>query len=209
MKLLRVDSSARRNSVSRQLTYAFVKAWKQRNPKGEVIERDLAVTPPPPIGDGWAEAAFTPAERRTELQRQILGPSETLIGELQAASLIVIGSPMYNFTISSPLKAWIDHIVRPGRTVVYGPDGAKGLLAGKRVVVLTARGGAYAGEPRGPSRDYQEPYLRVILAYIGLDDVTFIHAEKQQRGDDGALSRGAALKQIEEFVALNSALPSR
>jgi FMN-dependent NADH-azoreductase len=111
---------------------------------------------------------------------------------------------MYNFTISSLLKAWIDQIVRPGKTVIYGPGGPKGLLTGKKVVVLTARGGAYSnGSPRA-AYDYQEPYLRAIFAYIGLTDVTFIHAENRQRADQAKQSREAALGQIAEFVAATS-----
>jgi FMN-dependent NADH-azoreductase len=162
MKLLRIDSSARHNSVSRRLTGAFVTAWRSANPAGEVTERDLAATTLPVITTEWTQAAFTDSAKRSEEQWQVLLPSETFITELEAAGIIVISVPMYNFTISAPLKGWIDHIVRPGRTVAYGPDGPKGLLAGKKTFVLTSRGGMYAtGLPAG-ARDYQEPYLRLI-----------------------------------------------
>jgi len=200
MKLLQIDSSARLSSVSRQLTASFVKAWARENPEGEVMRRDLAATPFAPITDEWVQAAYQAPDKRTEEQRQVLSLSETLIDELAAADVIVIGAPMYNYTISSLLKGWIDLIVRPGRTVAFGPGGAKGLLTGKRVVVLTARGGAYSnGSPRA-LHDYQEPYLRMILAQVGLTDVTFIHAENQQRPDQAQASRDGALAQIEQFV---------
>jgi FMN-dependent NADH-azoreductase len=170
MKLLQIDSSARQYSVSRQLTASFVTAWKSENPEGEVIRRDLAATPFPLLTDEWLQAVYRSPDQRTEDQRLLLSLSETLIDELIDSQTIVVGSPMYNFTISSLLKAWIDQIVRPGKTVIYGPGGPKGLLTGKKVVVLTARGGAYSnGSPRA-AYDYQEPYLRAILAYIGLTE---------------------------------------
>jgi FMN-dependent NADH-azoreductase len=202
MKLLQIDSSARLSSVSRQLTGSFVKAWTRDNPKAELIRRDLAATELTPITDEWLQAAYQSPDKRTREQRQVLALSETLIDELVAADIIVIGAPMYNYTISAPLKAWIDQIVRPGRTVAYGPGGPKGLLTGKKVFVLTARGGAYSNGSLRARYDYQEPYLRMILAYIGLTDVTFIHAENQQRPDQAQQSREAALEQIAEFVVL-------
>jgi FMN-dependent NADH-azoreductase len=200
VKLLQIDSSARGSSVSRQLTKLFVEAWKREHPDGEVVLRDLATTFFPLITDEWQQAAAAKPEGRSEAQRQILSLSETLIDELISAQTIVIGAPMHNFAISSVLKAWIDQIVRPGRTLMYGPDGAKGLLTGKKVVVLTARGGMYSkGSPRA-AYDYQEPYLRTILAYVGLTDVTFIHAENQQRRDQAQQSRQAASEKIAKFV---------
>jgi FMN-dependent NADH-azoreductase len=140
MKLLRIDSSARRNSVSRQLTQRFVEAWQKENPSGEVIERDLATTHLPMITDEWTLAAYSDPARLTPAQRDTLSVSETLIEELLAADTIVIGAPMYNLTVSAPLKAWIDQIVRIGRTVLYGPNGPDGVLKGKKVIVLTSRG---------------------------------------------------------------------
>ncbi len=181
MKLLRVDSSARRNSVSRQLTQRFVESWKKENPAGEVIERDLASTHLPLITDEWALAAHSDPAKRTPAQQETLAASDALVEELLAADTIVIGAPMYNFTVSALLKAWIDQIVRVGRTVLFGARGPQGLLKGKKVVVLTSRGGSF--RPGSPTAqfDHQEPYLRHILGFIGLTDVTFIHAENQKR----------------------------
>jgi FMN-dependent NADH-azoreductase len=201
MKLLRIDSSARRNSVSRQLTERFVEAWKKENPSGEVIHRDLATTSLPLITDEWTLAAHSDPATLTPAQRETLSVSDALIEELLAADTVVIGAPMYNFTLSAPLKAWLDQAVRAGRTVLWGPNGPQGALKGKKVVVLTSRGGSY--RPGSPTAhyDYQEPYLRHILAFIGLTDVTFIHAENQKPGELAELSRSAAIEQLQEAAA--------
>jgi len=197
MKLLRIDSSARRNSVSRQLTQAFAETWKKENPAGEVIERDLATTQLPLITDEWTLAIHSDPATLTPAQRETISVSDALVDELLAADTIVVGAPMYNFTISAPLKAWIDQIVRVGRTVLFGQNGPRGVLTGKKVVVVTSRGGAYRpGTPTAPY-DYQEQYLRHILAFIGLTDVTFIHAENQKPGDLAEPARAAALAQTQ------------
>jgi FMN-dependent NADH-azoreductase len=120
MILLRIDSSVRRNSVLRQLTQAFIETWKKENPAGQVIDRDLAATPLPPITDEWALAVHSDPATLTPAQRETLSFSDTLIEELLAADTIVVGAPMCNFTISAPLKAWIEQIVRVVRTVLWG-----------------------------------------------------------------------------------------
>lgn len=180
MKLLQIDSSARASSVSRRLTATFAEEWKQSHPDGEVIHRDLAATALPPITDDWG-ATYVDASQATPEQRAYLATSDQLIAELQAAEMIVIGAPMYNFSISAQLKAWIDQIVRVGKTVRFANDGSHGLLGGRTAVVITASGGSY--ETGGPTAgfDFQEPYLRFLLGVIGLSDVTFIHADKQAR----------------------------
>ena len=180
MKLLRIDSSARKNSVSRQLTQKFVETWRKQNPTGEVIDRDLATTHLPHITDEWMLAAHSDLAKLTPAQRETLSISDALVDELLAADTIVIGAPMYNLTISAPLKAWIDQIVRVGRTVLWGPTGTEGVLQGKKVVVLTSRGGSFRPGTPTAQYDHQEPYLRHILGFIGLNDVTFIHAENQK-----------------------------
>jgi FMN-dependent NADH-azoreductase len=201
MTLLRIDSSARGSSVSRQLTARFVEDWRQEHPAGKVIERDLSRTPLPQITDEWAGTYADPAKLTPE-QREYLATSDELIEELRAADTIVIGAPMYNFTISWPLKAWIDQVARMGKTFVYDAKGPKGLLGGKKVVVITSRGGAYAGTARA-AMDFQEPYLRHILGFIGLNDVTFVHAENQSNAQ-AAASREAAVQQIHQTIAQES-----
>src|ERR1035438_7996931 len=133
-----------------------------------------------------------------------LSTSDQLIDELRAADTVVIGAPMYNFSISAPLKAWIDQVVRLGQTWLVNSTGPEGLLKGKKAVVLTSRGGAYrAGTPTA-QYDYQEPYLRHILAFIGLTDVTFIHAENQKPGELAEPALYAAFEQLQRVVAASS-----
>jgi FMN-dependent NADH-azoreductase len=126
-----------------------------------------------------------------------------LIDELQAADTVVIGTPMYNFVIPSSLKAWIDQIVRTGKTFGYGASGRRGLLGKKRVIVVTSRGGAYEKRTPGEELDFQKPYLRHIFGFIGLTDVTFIHTENQAREGAGP-SLAAAVEEIGRLVVEQS-----
>src|SRR5437660_6754657 len=194
MKLLQVDSSARASSVSRRLTARFADEWKKKHPEGQVTHRDLSATALPAITDDWG-ATYVDESKLTPEQRSYLSTSDELIEELKAADTVVIGAPMYNFSISSSLKAWIDQIVRVGKTVGYGPNGPQGLLAKKKVVVITSRGGAYEKGTAREAFDFQEPYLRHILGFIGLTDVTFIHAENQAR-EEAAVFFAAAAERI-------------
>jgi FMN-dependent NADH-azoreductase len=199
MKLLQIDSSARTGSVTRRLTAKFAEEWRTNHPTGEVIQRDLSTTMLPLITDDWNATQIEPS-KLSSAHRNYLSASDALIEEVQAADTIVIGAPMYNFAIPSLLKAWIDQIVRVGKTIAYGPHGPQGLLGNKKVFVITARGGAYEkGTPR-EKFDFQESYLRHIFGFIGLTDVTFIHAENQLR--EGAVSSLAvALEQIGRVAA--------
>jgi FMN-dependent NADH-azoreductase len=142
MKLLQIDSSARAGSVTRRLTSTFAKEWRTNHPTGEVIERDLSTTILPLITDDWS-ATYIESSKLSPSHRNYLSTSDALIEELQAADTIVIGAPMYNFAVPSLLKAWIDQIVRMGKTFAYGAQGRQGLLGDKKVFVITARGGAY------------------------------------------------------------------
>jgi FMN-dependent NADH-azoreductase len=198
MKLLRIDSSARSSSVTRQLTAKFVEEWKKNHPAGEVIQRDLATTMLPHITDHWGGTHLEPSQL-SPAQRNYLATSDRLIEELQAADTIVIGAPMYNFAIPSSLKAWIDQIVRMGKTFGYGPSGARGLLGNKRMIVVTARGSAYEKGTPAEKLDFQEPYLRHIFGFIGITDVTFIHAENQAREEAGP-RLAAAAEEIERLA---------
>jgi FMN-dependent NADH-azoreductase len=201
MTLLRVDSSARRNSISKQLTQRFVEAWREEHPEGQVIERDLASTSLPAITDEWVQAVHSDPAVHTVEQKAALALSDELISELAQADTIVIGAPMYNFTIPAPLKAWIDQVVRAGKTVLFSPNGPQGLLKNKKVFVVTSRGGAF--RPGTPTEifDHQEPYLRHILAFIGLTDVTFIHAENQKPGAQAEASKASAIAEIGRVTA--------
>jgi FMN-dependent NADH-azoreductase len=201
MQLLRIDSSARRNSVSRQLTAHFVEAWQQEHPDGTVIERNLATTALPHITDEWVQAIHTNPESLTAEQKSVLQLSDALVHELVQADTIVIGAPMYNFAIPAPLKAWIDQVVRVGKTVLFAASGPQGILKGKKVYVVTSRGGAFGRGTPTERFDYQEPYLRHILGFIGLTDVTFIHAENQKPGAQADIAKAAAIAQIQELAS--------
>jgi FMN-dependent NADH-azoreductase len=182
--LLIVNSSPRSGSVSRRLTSHVAKQWKQRNPDGRIIERDLTAKTPAFVSEDWIQASYTPEAQRTTQQQQVLAQSDALIGELMAADVIVIGAPMHNFSISAPLKAWIDLIVRAGKTFSYGENGPKGLIPSeKRVLVIVSRGGSY-GE--GSPADFQVPYLRHMLRFVGLNNLSVIDADQQAYGPEAA-----------------------
>src|SRR5882762_1261748 len=198
MKLIQIDSSARTSSVTRRLTAKFAEEWRKNHPDGVVIQRDLSATVIPLITDDW-NATHLEQSKLTPVQQSYLSTSDELIEELEAADTVVIGAPMYNFTIPSSLKAWIDQIVRLGKTVGYGPNGPQGLLTKKKVVVITSRGGAYEKGTAKGAFDFQEPYLRHILGFMGLTDVTFIHAENQAR-EEAAVFFAAAAERIGEIA---------
>ena len=204
MKLLRIDSSARQNSISRQLTGKFVEEWRKEYPEGQVVERNVTASVLPNITDEWVQAVYSNPASLTPDQKEVLATSDTLIDELRQADEIVIGAPMYNFAIPAPLKAWIDQVVRVGQTVLFGANGPQGILQGKKVFVITSRGGAFRPGTPTESFDYQEPYLRHILAFIGLTDVTFIHAENQKPGAQAELSRAAAVAQIQQATTTSA-----
>ncbi len=139
----------------------------------EVITRDLARKPVPHLTAERFGAFTTPKEKRTPRQEEIVAYSDGLIEELRRADIIVLGLPMYNFGVPSMLKAYFDHIARAGVTFNYTATGPVGLLTGKKVYVLAARGGMYAGTPR----DTQTAYVRDFLAFLGIADVEFVYAE--------------------------------
>ena len=164
------------NSKSRALGLEFLEAWRRQHPGTRVIERELRAETLPHVTGETMGAALTPVEKRTAAQAAAASLADELIEEVEAAELIVLAVPMYNFSVPSTLKAWIDHICRAGRTFRYGAEGPEGLLRGKKVFVVTSRGGVYSQGP-GKSLDFHEPYLRSVLGFIGLTDVSFIYAE--------------------------------
>jgi len=178
--LLHLTVSPRGNqSISRRLSDAAVEAWKARNPRGRVIERDLAKSPLTFVDVDWIAGAFSPPEFHTEKHKKALALSNELVSELLEADEIIIGTPMYNFSVPAALKAWIDHVVRAGKTFRYTAAGSpEGLLAGqnKKVLVIIASGGSYPEGSPMAALNYEIPYLRFIFAYMGVTDVRFIHA---------------------------------
>ena len=179
--VLIIESSARQqDSISRQLTQQFISQWQAAHPADQITVRDLAVNPVPHLDANLLGGWMKPAEQRSADEQASLERSNHLTDELLAADVLVMAAPMYNFAIPSTLKAWLDHVLRAGVTFKYTETGPQGLLTGKKAYVLTARGGIYAGS----TADHQEPYLRQVMAFIGIHDVTFIHAEGMNLGGD-------------------------
>jgi FMN-dependent NADH-azoreductase len=198
--LLHIDSSPLDSSISRELTREFVKTWKEKNPNGTVIERNLAANPPKLVDQAWVGAAFTPEGGRTEEQKAALAPSDELIAELQAADEYVIGVAMHNFTVPAALKLWIDQVVRSGKTFSYGANGPEGLVKGKKATILSATGGVYdVGTPAG-ALNFFEPYLRAVLGFIGITDVKFVTAGGVAQVMLGNVDRAVFLKPTLEQV---------
>jgi FMN-dependent NADH-azoreductase len=186
--LLHINSSVRSSgSVSRQLTAEFIQKWQAAHPEYKVVGRDLASQPVPHLTEQTIGAFFTPPENRSAEQAYAVTLSDQLVAEVMAADVIVIGAPMYNFSVSSALKAWIDHIARAGVTFKYTETGPVGLLGGKKVIVFTSRGGVYSHGP-AKSMDFHETYLRGVLGFVGLNDVTFVHTEGLSLGEETATS---------------------
>ncbi len=181
MNILRIDSSAKlEGSHSRGLIDRLL---QDLGPDGRVVNRDL-VDPIPQIDAAWIAANTTPEEERTDAHRKTLALSDTLVSELEAADLIVIGLPVYNFGVPASLKAWIDQVCRARRTFRYSPDGPIGLLEGKRAIVVYAAGGTAMGS----DIDFASGYLRHVLGFIGIKDVTFVDAGRHM-ADAEALPR--------------------
>jgi FMN-dependent NADH-azoreductase len=203
MKILHIDASPLGSaSVSRQLTAAVVNHLKKEAPHAVVTHRDLVNTPlshlngeliqvlrpvpgtPPPGESVRSEAELT----------------EELITELLDADVIVIGAPMYNFSIPSQLKAWIDRVAQAGRTFRYTPEGPVGLAVGKKAIVVSSRGGIYAGTPFEAAMDHQEAYLRTILNFMGITDIAYVRAEGVAMGPDQKdQALAAATRQIADL----------
>ncbi len=194
--LLHIDSSPRAASVSSRLAASFVARWKQQNALGTVIHHNTALERFPYLDEAAIDAAFTPYGERTAAQKLALAFSDRLVDELIAADIVVLGAPMWNLSIPASLKAWIDLIVREGRTFAFTAQGVVPLVPkGKRVYVFSARGGAYPADTPFHDFDQQEPYLRRILGVIGLTQMEFIVAENQAQhraSDLAAAAEGLA-----------------
>jgi len=172
--LLKLNTSLYSNAgQSSRLTDEFVSAWLGNNHGAQVITRDLARHPVPHLTEERFGALLSKPAARTVQQQAVVTYSDTLIDELRRADVIVLGLPMYNFGVPSTLKAYFDHIARSGVTFRYTENGPVGLLQGKKVYVLAARGGQYAGTPL----DTETAYVRQILGFLGMTDVEFVYAE--------------------------------
>ncbi|RKQ69350.1 FMN-dependent NADH-azoreductase [Litorimonas taeanensis] len=189
--ILRLDVSPRKtDSISRRLTQKAIDSMSAKGPV-KIINRDLSEGLNF-VNEGWIGANFTPAEARDEAQHQALIESDTLVSELEQADTLLIGTPIYNFSIPASLKSWIDMVARVGKTFAYTETGPQGLLKNKRAIVLVASGGTQLGS----EIDFATPYLRHALGFIGISDVTFIAAD--------ALAQQAEAKIQLAFEAIES-----
>ena len=199
MKILQVNSSARREgSQSTRLANEIVRRLRDANPQATVTVRDLTTNPHPVLDEVALGALFTPATQRSTEQQARVGLDDALIAEVQAADVVVLGVPMYNFGVSAQLKNWIDAIARTGVTFRYTEKGPQGLLAGKKVYVALARGGKYRNTPA----DTQVPYLSTVLGFLGMNDIRFVFAEGLAMGPEAErAAMESAYREIEEAVA--------
>ncbi|MFC7518551.1 FMN-dependent NADH-azoreductase [Herbaspirillum sp. GCM10030257] len=191
--ILVINSSASGDaSVSRLLVADIVQRLVDLHPQARLTYRDVGEDPVPHLTPATLAGVRGVAQSEAEHATRTL--SDRLIAELQAADLVVIGAPMYNFSIPSTLRTWFDHVLRPRVTFSYGADGPEGQLKGKHAIVVEARGGLYS---EGPAQtiDFQEPYIRQLLGFMGITDVSFIHAEKIGFGPE---AREAALASARE-----------
>jgi FMN-dependent NADH-azoreductase len=205
--LLHIDSSPRSDrSHSRRLTKEFVETWQQTNPNDVVTYRDVGRHPVPHVDEPWIAAAYTPPEQRTPELQKAIATSDRLVDEFLAADIYVIGVPMYNFSIPSTLKAYIDQIVRIGKTFALEPENPdnpyKPLVFGKKMFIISARGGSGFGVGGQYEKlNYQTTYLESLFGFLGITDITFIDIENDELGGQKlADAIASALTQITQLV---------
>jgi FMN-dependent NADH-azoreductase len=199
MKILQISSSARRDaSHSTHLATRLVERLRDADPEATLVVRDLNAVPHPVLDEAALGALFTPAGQRTPEQAARVALDDALIAEIQAADVVVLGVPMYNFGVPAPLENWIDAISRVGVTFRYTEAGPEGLLKGKKVYMALTRGGKYRNTPA----DTQVPYLKTVFTFLGLTDVYFVYAEGLSMGADAEqMALASAYEQIEEAFA--------
>ena len=198
--LLNIQSSPRgADSLSRLLSQKFVAEWEKKHPDGSVVMRDLAQMQLPFVGVPWISGVFLPPERQSPEMQQALSISDELIAELFAANHILIGTPMYNFTVPANLKAWIDLIVRP-KVTHSGPPERKGLVTGKHCTILIASGGIYDEGLPAAAFDYESGYLKRILGFIGITEVEVVLAGGTAAAASGSTTIGELALQFEPAV---------
>lgn len=200
MDILHLDSSILgTHSVSRQLTADVVQHWRSADPAARVTYRDLAADPVPVSDGALMLARATAAPQRSAEQAALVSRADAVMAELLAADVLVIGAPMYNFSIPSQLKAWIDLVSVAGVTFRYGPNGAEGTLKGKRAVIVATAGGRHAGQPSGRAH---ADYLQLLLGFLGVTDVRVITAEGLAMGPEvREPALASARGQVAELVA--------
>ncbi len=199
MQLLHIDSSVLGDaSVTRQLSASAVTAWRAAHPDTQVQYLDLSAEAPAHFGAnalgfklGLEEGALNDAQRAEN------AATERYLRQFLAADVVVVSAPMYNFSIPTQLKAWIDRLAQPGHTFRYTAAGPEGLAKGKTVIVVSGRGGIYAGNAQAEAADHQERYLRTVFGFFGVTDIRFVRAEGVAYGPE---QRATALRQGEADI---------
>ncbi|WFL76523.1 NAD(P)H-dependent oxidoreductase [Altererythrobacter arenosus] len=192
MQILRIDSATTgEQSISRRLTQMITDHYAAKNPEAQIVTRDLVSEPLPHIDPITTKAIRTPTETHEEAVRAAYPAQRAVLDEFLASDVVVIGAPMYNFSIPSQLKAWLDRLGVPGVTFKYSEKGPEGLAGGRKVVIASARGGAYEN---GTMAENQESLLKTFLEFIGVDDLTFIRVEKAGFGPEAIEAEFAAAK---------------
>ncbi|MBN8892447.1 MAG: hypothetical protein ABT00_14685 [Bordetella sp. SCN 68-11] len=189
-RILHLDCSPKPGSFSRRASALVMARLAVLHPEAEVLRRDLGLAPPPHVDAAFDMAMRMPAEARGPADHAALALSEVLIGEIEATDALVIGTPMHNYTVPSCLKAWLDHVVRPRRAFGFGPQGKFGLLVDRPGYIVTAAGGAHGGAGEQP--DFLVPYLRAILATIGIRSVRVLSLQGTTRGGGDPMGEAAA-----------------
>jgi len=185
MSLLHLDASPRGNrSVSNTLAAEFVAAWKTHHPEKTVLHRDLGSNPPAPVSLDWVVGVFAPPEDQTEASRSALAASDAYVEEFLAADLIVAAVPIYNLGVPAQFKAYIDQIIRRGKTFGVSEQGYVPLVHGKKLLVTSASGGSFKLDGPAAAYNFHEPYLRAIFGFIGITDVTVIYADNQNTTEE-------------------------
>ena len=205
MQLLHIDSAITgAQSVSRQLTAQTVDAWRASHPQVQVQYLDLAADAPAHYtADAMAPRTGQTAELSAAQQHEN-AVSERLVSQFLAADVVVIGAPMYNFTIPSQLKAWIDRIAQPRRTFQYTAQGAEGLAKGKTVIIVSSRGGVYSTSEAGQAMEHQESFLRTVMGFFGITDVRVVRAEGVGQGEE---AKALALATAAQAIHKHSSAP--
>jgi FMN-dependent NADH-azoreductase len=209
--LLILGSPRGQASYSQQIGRRIVDDLKARYPSAKVVVRNLAKEPLPVVSDAFVSGRLLSQDKRTAAEAQALALSDVLVGELMAADVLVLATPMHNFGISAAVKVWIDQIVRPGVTFSYSDKGPIGLVKDKKVVLVLARGGVYSDGPM-KQYDFQEPYLRSLLGFIGMTDIDVVRIEGVALGDEAVrnavTSAKARADEIVRVIAAGASVPA-
>lgn len=198
LRILEVSASGRRNgSITRELSTDLIAALGDRFGSVQLTRRDL-LHGVPFVDEAWIEANFTPDESRTQMHKDTLAYSDELVNELKDADVLLIGAPIYNFSIPAALKAWIDMIARARSTFRYTENGPVGLLKGKKAYLVVATGGV----PVGGAMDFATPYLRHALAFVGITEVEIVTADRINSDKHESMDRARA--QIADLIHLSA-----